>query len=101
MVTVDLYALSLHDALPIYLVRNMQLFQGSGALLALIATANPQSVFQLALEYPLKLRLLSPYFRAQRADRKSTRLNSNHVAISDADFRLKKQITSIHHFDHK
>src|SRR5574343_1017430 len=65
--TTEIYTLSLHDALPIWLQRRQ-----------------PQPV----LRYPAGLADLP-------ADRKSTRLNSSHITISYAVFCLKKKKTKI------
>src|SRR5437868_15535983 len=70
--TTEIYTLSLHDALPIFVV-------GCAA----VVTARPSPV------------LVGPACRAgprgRREDRKSTRLNSSHVSISYAVFCLKKK----------
>src|SRR5437660_6851400 len=63
--TTEIYTLSLHDALPI-------------------------SRWRRRHWAPLRARLSTA--RPARADRKSTRLNSSHVAISYAVFCLKKKI---------
>src|SRR6266480_6185910 len=62
--TTEIYTLSLHDALPIYLVDIRQLADAWQRLL--------------------------PGLRADQ-DRKSTRLNSSHMSISYAVFCLKKK----------
>src|SRR2546428_12517830 len=67
--TTEIYTLSLHDALPIFLEVGRRL----GPL-----TAGPADVFRRAA-------------RLQRRDRKSTRLNSSHDQISYAVFCLKKK----------
>src|SRR5690625_5489144 len=78
------YPLSLHDALPILLpvwvllqprdyINGVQLFIG---LILLYGSV-----------------LLAALFSATKPDRKSTRLNSSHVAISYAIFCLKKKST--------
>src|SRR5437660_7599124 len=71
----ELYTLSLHDALPIWL--RAQGCQPRGA----------------AAGDPLGRRRSEILLRTgdDRADRKSTRLNSSHVAISYAVFCLKKK----------
>src|SRR5690606_41296903 len=68
--TTEIYTLSLHDALPICLIK---LKDPSN----LLATARD------VVENPKKLKF--------REDRKSTRLNSSHVKISYAVFCLKKK----------
>src|SRR5271166_1629949 len=65
--TTEIYTLSLHDALPIFL--------------------------RLAAESSRSRQQARPRGRLQRSDRKSTRLNSSHVAISYAVFCLKKKNT--------
>src|SRR5690625_7021674 len=65
--TTQIYTLSLHDALPIFHV---------GGAVAIIF-----------LLYPARKKPLG----APTGDRKSTRLNSSHVAISYAVFCLKKK----------
>src|SRR5256885_8491314 len=67
--TTEIYTLSLHDALPIF----------------------PATGQQLSLGAPR--RLGSGERQADRADRKSTRLNSSHLVISYAVFCLKKKKT--------
>src|SRR5439155_21623174 len=87
----ELYTLSLHAALPISLVRRgdrkaktvqtalQDLYrQLSAAQLGI-------TVASILLGYELAVEIL------QRRDRKSTRLNSSHVAISYAVFCLKKK----------
>src|SRR5207249_12294090 len=66
--TTEIYTLSLHDALPI-------LTHGLPA-----GNSLPGRRFPILAEN-----------RAQRRDRKSTRLNSSHVSISYAVFCLKKK----------
>src|SRR5207253_10227062 len=75
--TTAIYTLSLHDALPIYVRR-------------FAVTAVAVGVFQHddLVGAPGTLRRR---FRHPKGDRKSTRLNSSHVAISYAVFCLKKK----------
>src|SRR5437867_6863846 len=68
--TTDIYTLSLHDALPIYLTTTLELNDVPRDSLTLKAYA-PRGVL--------------------RIDRKSTRLNSSHRTISYAVFCLKKK----------
>src|SRR6266702_7095966 len=63
--TTEIYTLSLHDALPIWVTAAGRRWSG--------ATASP------------------PMVRRDLPDRKSTRLNSSHVAISYAGLCLKKK----------
>src|SRR5256885_12188610 len=67
--TTEIYTLSLHDALPIY-VANVR--RG----LLLVEFVNPTLIQR---------------FRHAGTDRKSTRLNSSHLVISYAVFCLKKK----------
>src|SRR5256885_16594294 len=68
--TTEIYTLSLHDALPIWLARVMQ----------------QRRQAQVAQQ-----RFLQAQGPAQQQDRKSTRLNSSHLVISYAVFCLKKK----------
>src|SRR5690625_5756237 len=71
--TTIFYTLSLHDALPI---------------------SHPDVDYVLLSEQQIQDRLAELGARiASRSDRKSTRLNSSHVAISYAVFCLKKKNT--------
>src|SRR5258705_9063568 len=69
--TTEIYTLSLHDALPIYLTRGLTMNR------YVLAASTLSSAVGLAL--------------AMQADRKSTRLNSSHLGISYAVFCLKKK----------
>src|SRR2546426_2429718 len=75
--TTEIYTLSLHDALPIYVRRGPP--GGRGA----------------RLSSPVGKRNISPPppqdFHVVFQDRKSTRLNSSHLVISYAVFCLKKK----------
>src|SRR2546426_6662852 len=87
--TTEIYTLSLHDALPIYLQRALDVFAdglGRGAI-------NNSIWGQDGHAYPYLAPLWSnPRFRALiKPDRKSTRLNSSHLVISYAVFCLKKK----------
>src|SRR3712207_7038668 len=81
--TTEIYTLSLHDALPIYLRR-----PGSSQ-----SPSRPGVVAQLA--WSLVLPGLESVHRSHCRDRKSTRLNSSHANISYAVFCLKKKKKSI------
>src|SRR5207253_11020132 len=72
--TSEIYTLSLHDALPIFksFVRILDTDPGS----------KPQNLLTMQLALNAK---------PDEGDRKSTRLNSSHVAISYAVFCLKKK----------
>src|SRR2546430_12483100 len=73
--TTEIYTLSLHDALPIYLSHpRPQVRQGDAAA-------------ESRLRFNFKRGELAPFDR----DRKSTRLNSSHSQISYAVFCLKKK----------
>src|SRR5436853_7935046 len=69
--TTEIYTLSLHDALPIY-----------------IAIAREWGPYVLIRA---KLRRSLSKFCSNQKDRKSTRLNSSHLGISYAVFCLKKK----------
>src|SRR4051812_49840053 len=75
--TPDIFPLSLHDALPIWVGSTAMVgAPGSGAPRA----AGGRSASRLAKQPPAAL-----------GDRKSTRLNSSHMSISYAVFCLKKK----------
>src|SRR2546430_12105017 len=73
--TTEIYTLSLHDALPIFVALTGPNASGKSTLLKLLA------------------RVLAP--QIGEVDRKSTRLNSSHSQISYAVFCLKKK--KLHH----
>src|SRR5256885_8001917 len=73
--TTEIYTLSLHDALPIYLAT----FEQPGGLVMSPRESGGQWDFPYAW---------APH---QLIDRKSTRLNSSHLVISYAVFCLKKK----------
>src|SRR5207253_10232190 len=87
------YTLSLHDALPIWSAPTAapgtqgQWLTGSAAW---SSTASCSSAAQAKLKAARESPWLSA-MSARRLDRKSTRLNSSHVAISYAVFCLKKK----------
>src|SRR2546430_5114887 len=72
--TTEIYTLSLHDALPIYIGALAVVNDGSGT----IGGSTP-------------LALVARCGSTNRSDRKSTRLNSSHSQISYAVFCLKKK----------
>src|SRR3712207_7010463 len=81
--TTEIYTLSLHDALPIWVAERRGGRGGQEAVrplrrLPLLPAEHPDPL-------PLRAR------RALRRDRKSTRLNSSHANISYAVFCLKKK----------
>src|SRR5437868_9919789 len=79
--TTDIYTLSLHDALPIFL--NQILVEYFKLIETLEASA----------EHPVQISDFVVI--GLKADRKSTRLNSSHVSISYAVFCLKKKNNSM------
>src|SRR5690242_21247891 len=80
--TTAIYTLSLHDALPIWVVDRVHRDTADGRTLAL-----PPHAAGLA---PVDVRLVGR-MRWKGKDRKSTRLNSSHMSISYAVFCLKKK----------
>src|SRR3712207_8573104 len=82
--TTEIYTLSLHDALPIYLLRQGRERVGDDA---------PPLVEHHEAAGPLARLTRSPRQRTTNKpqDRKSTRLNSSHANISYAVFCLKKK----------
>src|SRR5690349_24010288 len=81
----EIYTLSLHDALPIFIPeRRLRLTTSAEACLAVAPSASVAS-----------RRLREPSTSSAR-DRKSTRLNSSHVEISYAVFCLKKKKKTQH-----
>src|SRR3712207_9296069 len=89
--TTEIYTLSLHDALPIYLHHQLGLsLRAAGDLPGAI------DAFRTALRFdPLAAETHGCLGNALKAagqiDRKSTRLNSSHANISYAVFCLKKK----------
>src|SRR5262245_63177941 len=94
--TTDIYTLSLHDALPIYLSRDQHHLGGRIRVDAGGGVQGP------ARRLACRLRVLAVDERRAGAeqirlgdqhveDRKSTRLNSSHLGISYAVFCLKKK----------
>src|SRR5437870_13450938 len=74
--TTEIYTLSLHDALPISCPA--------------CGTVNPEQA-RFCMQCATPLHAAAPQPSATVEDRKSTRLNSSHVAISYAVFCLKKK----------
>src|SRR5437870_11451475 len=97
----DTYTLSLHDALPISLeiarrsdrglLSEAMRTQWSVHPVALAQTVVPVALPDVPLE-PAQRRGVFESTDFMPSDRKSTRLNSSHVAISYAVFCLKKKI---------
>src|SRR5256885_9810226 len=84
--TTEIYTLSLHDALPIW-VRARHQAVGRGELRgAPGAAAHRQRAARPALGRRAEMKVMIRL----RIDRKSTRLNSSHLVISYAVFCLKK-----------
>src|SRR5690625_7044434 len=86
------HTLSLHDALPICPGQVCDLdfsWRSQQSVLSLVSSVFPRVFPQL----PRERVVLTPAPEAvrRRQDRKSTRLNSSHVAISYAVFCLKKK----------
>src|SRR3712207_8859065 len=92
--TAEIYTLSLHDALPIFSSVPYDVVSTEEA--RQLAAGNPLSFLRVTrseLDLPPDT---DPYSARvyQKADRKSTRLNSSHANISYAVFCLKKNNTS-------
>src|SRR5437870_6898094 len=92
MLTPQLYPLSLHDALPILAPAGLLMrstngpgFSGSPAITAAFTPGPPSGKFSHLIALGAIITC------GGTADRKSTRLNSSHVAISYAVFCLKKK----------
>src|SRR5690349_22595947 len=81
--TTEIYTLSLHDALPIY-VRGLHIYAWQDLYHRCLTVSWPVFFTALAIGFLLLNTFL---------DRKSTRLNSSHVEISYAVFCLKKKKT--------
>src|SRR5207253_8254266 len=90
--TTAIYTLSLHDALPILLRRLVVLLDRLGDRAGAVATYEAfakRLAADLEVEPAAETKALLTAVQAR--DRKSTRLNSSHVAISYAVFCLKKK----------
>src|SRR5260221_7736193 len=91
--TTEIYTLSLHDALPIFIGLFKRWFHRWALLAGLLAGI----VYGVVVAYQQKKtdatgKVLQQHFGNQVAqDRKSTRLNSSHTVISYAVFCLKKK----------
>src|SRR5437588_5377800 len=86
--TTEIYTLSLHDALPISLTKDLKLTFAKAEHLKRNAVKSPDLKKILSALKPVlnDLRALRIFL-----DRKSTRLNSSHTVISYAVFCLKKK----------
>src|SRR3712207_8120357 len=97
--TTEIYTLSLHDALPIF-IDNVFYLQVERASFHRITELRPVLTVEYVSYLKTKLALA-----VEGIDRKSTRLNSSHANISYAVFCLKKKInttiTAISKFVHK
>src|SRR5690348_17808642 len=89
--TTEIYTLSLHDALPIYVER----LRGADGEPAAAACAHAGRV--RAQQSQLARLRRGAHGTVVTLDRKSTRLNSSHPSISYAAFCLKKKIQSPAH----
>src|SRR5690606_40545768 len=87
--TTEIYTLSLHDALPIFLGADRDVLQ---VRIARAHAARRRHRLVEASVDAAGLRVDLPRERVEVGDRKSTRLNSSHVKISYAVFCLKKKI---------
>src|SRR5256885_8513941 len=88
--TTEIYTLSLHDALPIF-VAKLRWERSKGAVFKTDDTFLPGCV-------PAKWNEITDFSNTDYPDRKSTRLNSSHLVISYAVFCLKKKNTMQHSF---
>src|SRR5262245_64462056 len=96
MPTTTIYTLSLHDALPIYAVADLD-HAADLLKVDLGFIARELSLDDFAdLSGLDHSRPFSETATGTRADRKSTRLNSSHLGISYAVFCLKKKRQSHH-----
>src|SRR3712207_7076446 len=88
--TTEIYTLSLHDALPIYVPRPAARAPGRHRHQRPVQRQQRQQVARLLEAEALALAELEAGYPQ---DRKSTRLNSSHANISYAVFCLKKKTT--------
>src|SRR3712207_7529480 len=87
--TTEIYTLSLHDALPIY-VRGVDPFTGKS-----YSADDPELLLWIHCAEVHSFMTGYHHFGKRLRDRKSTRLNSSHANISYAVFCLKKKKTPI------
>src|SRR3989442_11752126 len=90
--TTEIYTLSLHDALPIYVPAPA--VQPAKKAVVKPPPPKPAAPTTLTLAAGTRVPLAASESISTRQDRKSTRLNSSHVRISYAVFCLKKKTTS-------
>src|SRR3712207_8032316 len=88
--TTEIYALSLHDALPIFGSRRLTFMTDD----ATCDAANSRNFTQMSPRRGALRGGEGPRRRSPRRDRKSTRLNSSHANISYAVFCLTKRTHS-------
>src|SRR5690606_42022812 len=95
--TTEIYTLSLHDALPIYILEFYHMLQSTS--IKVEVDIPEDNLYILGNEDALNRilhNLISNAIRYGSEDRKSTRLNSSHVKISYAVFCLKKKKKTKH-----
>src|SRR5699024_12861149 len=96
LITTFIYTLSLHDALPISILYDVDISKLSLALKSKAVKFKDKSVKSVGgrvtniVDHLPKTMTLEEF--KEYLDRKSTRLNSSHVSISYAVFCLKKKI---------
>src|SRR3712207_7692944 len=88
--TTEIYTLSLHDALPIFLLR----MRGTAKIGN--RTAVTVAAMRIRMRSSTRVRPLRLIPGCSHEDRKSTRLNSSHANISYAVFCLKKKINQLY-----
>src|SRR5689334_23936667 len=86
--TTDIYTLSLHDALPIFLENFMVAFRPVGPAPRFLPPLIPAVNYDIG---GVTVSTIQIVIIVVSADRKSTRLNSSHSSISYAVFCLKKK----------
>src|SRR3712207_6946478 len=98
--TTEIYTLSLHDALPIFRRPGGQRLAAAPVPLAAARRDDRPGPARRDVEPVGARRAAVPRRDGDRADRKSTRLNSSHANISYAVFCLKKKKTKHHKTAH-
>src|SRR3712207_8593970 len=89
--TTEIYTLSLHDALPIWMCVTWKGNAWTASLRKATALAVVSSSFTARCTKREARSMATCRYRLRRTDRKSTRLNSSHANISYAVFCLKKK----------